>query len=301
MFNRLAPASVIFLATIFSLPIPVLAAQLISEPAGQSIVVSQPVNDTIFLVGNHVEISSSVTGDVFIIGQTVKITGPITQNLFVAANSLTIDGAVTGDIFALTSSLVLEDQATITKNIYLFSPQLTRKPGASVLGQIITPDQRPKSITQQINAQVLATLALLAVGAALIYFFPKSVQKIVVTSTERWGAAILWGLIGSIVIPIVATLLIVIRVGLPIGLILLTFYVIDLYLSTIIIGTTVGQRLTNGRLAPVWTMALGVVFIQILRLIPGVRGLISLAVIIWGFGSIILGKKGLAEHFRHDL
>lgn len=269
--------------------------------AGNDISITEPIDDTIFMAGNNLEVANQVSGDVFATGQSFKFQGTIGGNLFVAANTVEINGHVEGNIFLLAASARFGSQTTVNKDVLVWAQDILKDQNAQIKGQFLTPTKSVKTFGERLSNHILATLSLLFLGFLITLLAPKSFKKMVDISLEAWGPAILWGVIGLIAAPIMATILMVTRIGLPVGLMLFALYIVELYVTTLIIGCTLGRLLTRHRVQLVWSMAIGVIIIQILRFIPGVNGLITMIVMIWGLGSIILGKKALLHHFRHDL
>lgn len=105
---------------------------------------SQPINlsfvhSDLYLSNQNVVLEDDVEGNVFVYGQTVTIKGQILGDLFVAANDLIIDenANVSGNLFAFANnisivgnvnnvyafsqSFVMEDNATIARDLRLYS------------------------------------------------------------------------------------------------------------------------------------------------------------------------------------
>lgn len=286
----------------------VQAVQLVNQEVSRgSLVIDQPTDDTLVIVGgnlfniNQIEINAEVKGDVIVAGQAIKIKGPVKGNVFATTNLLSIDGPIEGNLFVLATTVVVGNQAQITKDAYIWSQDIKVSPGAVIKGNLKTQAVQTQTWGQRLNRHILATLSLLVFGFIVIILAPRSFKKVVDISLQAWGQSVLFGALGLIVIPLVAVIAMVMRIGLPVGLMIFGLFIVELYLTTIVVGASLGRILSQHKLQLIWSMAIGVILIQALRLIVGLNPVVTVAVVIWGLGAILIGKKSLFHHFRHDL
>lgn len=308
MIKRIFWGSILCLGVVLIFTKVAQAVQFINQEASSgSLVVNQPVDDTLFVVGgnlfniNQIEINAEVKGDVIATGQAIKINGLVEGNVFATTNLLSIDGQIHGNLFVLATTVVIGNKAQIAKDAYIWSQDIQVSPQAVIKGNLRTPTAQTQTWGQRLNRHILATLSLLMLGFIVIMLAPKSFKKIVDASLQGWGQSVLVGALSLIIIPLVAVIAIVMRIGLPVGLIIFGLFIIELYLTTIVVGASLGQILSQHRLQLIWSMVIGVLLIQALRLIVGLNQVVTIAVVIWGLGAILLGKKSLFHHFRHDL
>lgn len=107
------------------------------------------------------------------------------------------------------------------------------------------------------------------------------------------------GLLGLIVVPIVAVLLMVTVIGLPLGCILLVLYVFAALLSTTVTEIAISNKIA-GKIKldkNIWTkmlsVAIVVVVVYVLKIIPVISGLVGIITVFLGFGiiaSYVFGK-----------
>lgn len=308
MIKKFLWGSILCLGVLLVFTEAVQAVQLINqETSSGSLVINQPIDDTLVVIGgnlfniNQIEINAEVKGDVIATGQAINIKGLVEGNVFATTNLLTIDGQINGNLFVLATTVVIGNKAQIDKDAYIWAQDIQVSPGAVIKGNLKTPAVRTQAWGQRLNRHILATLSLLVLGFLVIILAPRSFKKIVDISLQAWGQSVLFGALGLIVIPLVAVIAMVMRIGLPIGLIIFGLFIIALYLTTIVVGASLGQILSQNKLQLIWSMVIGVLLIQALRLIVGLNPVITVAVVIWGLGAILLGKKSLFHHFRHDL
>lgn len=62
--------------------------------AGSVVVVSEPIQDDVYISGGTVQSGASVDGDMAIVGGTVTVTGPVTGSVLAAGGTLTFGGTI---------------------------------------------------------------------------------------------------------------------------------------------------------------------------------------------------------------
>jgi hypothetical protein len=78
-------------------------------------------------------------------------------------------------------------------------------------------------------------------------------------------------------------------VGLAVGVVTILLYVIALFSAQVFVGAWIGDKILGEGLsagAMLGRMAIGLLIIDLLRLIPWVGGLVGWVVLIWGLGAI---------------
>jgi hypothetical protein len=111
---------------------------------------------------------------------------------------------------------------------------------------------------------------------------------VVRTTNRAWSSC---G-IGMLVLPgvvLAAVLACVTIVGLAVGVVTLLLYLIAIFSAQIFVGAWIGDKILGDGLstgAMLGRMAIGLLIIDLLRLIPWVGGFVGYVVIIWGLGAI---------------
>ena len=78
----------------------------------------QTVKDDLFIGGNDVLVAGTVEGDLFAGGENVVISGEVYGNVFAAGNTVTVSGTIDGALMIAGYDLTLEDDASISRNVY---------------------------------------------------------------------------------------------------------------------------------------------------------------------------------------
>ncbi len=270
--------------------------------AGGTVSVSGRVTDNIRLIGGQVSVSGDTGRNASIIAGTANI-GPsarVTGNLAVLASETTVGGEVGGNANIADNQLTLGSKAKIGGSLtYLSQSDAQIQSGASVAGATTHnfPPGTPVPVTR-----FLATLGLLIVfgdflsaliiGMVLIGYAPVYTQRINDTISRSPGRSLGFGILILIVVPIIVLILLSLVITIPLALILLAFYLINLYVTKIFVFLLIGQ-LILGKRAGGWALTLGLVIYEILTIIPFLAGLVMFLTTVFGLGAIFLGSRNL--------
>ena len=155
----------------------------------------------------------------------------------------------------------------------------------------------------RVIATIVSFLSTLIVGLVLLRVYPIFTRRVTTTMRERPAAALGWGTVALVVIPIVAVSFLVTLFALPVGVILLALYVPTVYLARIYAITCLGQflfRRQSDSPSLAGTFVAGLVLYSLLSLIPVVGGLLTLLVILFGLGALLMTKKELITTLRQQ-
>ena len=155
-------------------------------------------------------------------------------------------------------------------------------------------DNNQKNIIGEKILGIVTKIVFAVVLYALFTFFaPKFTEKLADYISNKSLKTILYGLLGVIAIPFASILLMVTVIGLPLAFVLLGLYVMIFVLSTTITVFAVSNKiagmikLDKNIWTKMLTVALVVVMLYLLKLIPIVSSLVSIVVVLLGFGIII--------------
>lgn len=137
----------------------------------------------------------------------------------------------------------------------------------------------------------------------LVFFVPRLIHDTSDSILSKPFDNVLWGIIGIIVIPMLAIILMFTKMSLSVSLILFFLYGVALLLSTWMVSFAVG-KMTAGALQRRWPKklwlaspyiwaVLGGVILSILMNLPWIGGLITLISFVMGIGSLMLWTGNL--------
>ncbi len=245
--------------------------------------------------------TSIVEGGLLAAGGTIDLSGNIEKDVRITAGEMTLTGNVTGNLDFSGERLTVIKGAHVGGNLHagVKSKELASVADGTVSGttEITTKEAKPETHilgyeAWRFWAKILWLLSLLLTALACTLLFRKHLPAVGAAILQRPGMSAVWGLLGSILIPIAILILAVIVIGLPLGLLLLALFLWVLYLSQLALGVALGERFfvkeprTPGKLF--LAFALGIIIVQTLTFIPYVRFLVILGGVIFGVGAILL-------------
>lgn len=280
--------------------------------------VSGNVGNSLRVVGGNVELRGDVGGDVIVVGGRVRIpsSSTIGGDIIIAGGQLDLRGNVQGNVTGYTWKLVIAGtvEGSVDVNVSELEVRSTAQingdltyhtylrpdidDGADIRGTITDPPQFPwDSLLNPTGmfGPLLRLMWALLVGAVIVLIAP-GVAQTMSTNAGGYLRSGIVGLIGLVALPIVSLVLLVTLIGVPIGLLLLTGFLIALYLSQIAVGLAIGRFVLpdswhdGSRGFYLLAMTLGVLVVGLLKMIPvpWVAGIIGLIVTVWGLGAVLL-------------
>ncbi|RLG15246.1 MAG: hypothetical protein DRN71_01800 [Candidatus Nanohalarchaeota archaeon] len=294
--------------------------------AGGTIKVTGDVADDAVLAGGDIEISSdigdnllaacgsfkmgedsSVGRDAILVGSDVNVSGDVSRNLLVHGSIVEIDGSVLGNVVidSERAPRILAGAEIVGDVNYTCEYDIVVDEGASIVGYVnkkIPDEGRQRSDLEKFNARLSGFLSIFAVGFLLVRMLPVCTRNVcnnLKKSALRCG---LWGAVGLVIVPVMGLFLVITIVGLPLALMLFFGYLLMIYVSKVYVSVFVGKfilNMTGSRSdSLVWMLFFGLLAFELAGLVPGVSGFVSLLVLVFGFGAIMLTKKEMYAQFR---
>jgi len=284
---------------------------------GEKIELDQDVMSDAYLAGGSVKVDGRVRGDLLVAGGEVVIDGEIDQDLRVIGGEVHLKGLVGRNVTMVGGRLVVDDQAQIAGSLVAAGGEINVSDQAQIIGRkyIRTAPrddmEKARSVGMEPIKQffgVMATvvsvvkwLSTLVMGLLLVALFPKTLAKMNANASKKVSKYLIWGLVASIVLPVIAVLSMFTIIGLPLGLMLMAVLAIGWYLAKLIAMVAAGHFIlskANGRRLKVFEKApslytsllLGVVLFLILGYVPFLGWLAKLFLIWIGFGLLVHEK-----------
>ena len=155
----------------------------------------------------------------------------------------------------------------------------------------------------RVIAAVVSFVSTLILGLVLLRLYPLFTARVTATIRERPGVSFGWGAVALVGMPIVAVSFLVTLFALPIGLVLLALYVPLVYLARVYAITCSGQFLSRRQSdsSPLaGPFVKGLVLYSMLTLIPIVGTVLTVLVILFGLGALLMTKKELIATLREQ-
>jgi hypothetical protein len=275
--------------------------------AGGSVRLDAIVNGNARLAGGEVNVGPAtiVAGGVSITGGEVEFHGVAHKYLQVSGANVRLDGEVIGDAEVRAKELLIGPTARIGGRLVYHGPSEPTIPeGAVISGGI---EFHPSDIGRQLRdaqpavrdaATGLGTflwlLGMFLAGALFVLLLPGFTAEAAAAIGRKPLPSLGLGLAILLCVPFVAVVLLVTIIGIPVALLLMSLYLLVLFLGWITAALFLAQRgltaLRPGR--PVtrgWqllALLTGLVALWLLRQVPLVGGLIGFVALIAGIGAL---------------
>jgi len=286
----------LFVAGVFSLCLSV-SAVLAAEDSSQDRSFLFAANSNLDVAaGQHVDALVVINGNATVEGEANAI--------LVINGNATLTGAHAETVVVVNGTVNLDAATVVTGDVRTIQGTVSQDPGATVQGSV-----------GGLEAE-LATLGIVLVPALLLFFIGLALVTIVAAlvvaalgarqvRSAEWlirsqpGPTLLFGVLGSIVLPLIAVISLVTVIGAPLGLVLL-FLVLPAvaYLGWIVAAIWIGDWLVQrirGAVEPERPYLAAVIGVIVL----GVGGLIPLVTLIaslFGFGAVLLLGWRVVRH-----
>lgn len=272
------------------------------------------------LVAMAASVSTSTTSeiglDLLAYAGIINISGPIDRNVVCGANRLVVASSIQGKVIAKANEVRLEAPAIIEGDLeYSSAADAVIAPGARVRGKItnVQAEKAAAAAEQTVSTAISAVVstvmafilgfmiiifiltyaAALLTGVVLIFISRRYLAEVLETLRTKFWPCLGWGALMAVIVPIAASILCMVLVGIPLAVAILALFIIALYIGHIITAILLGKWLLR-MLAKdetianlIGALALGLLVIYILAIIPFLGVITSLAAVLFGFGAIV--------------
>ena len=226
-------------------------------------------------------LNGNVGGDLLALAQSTEINGSM-------GHDVTIRGARRGDRLTIGATAEIAGRTKYTG---------THQPDVSSSAKLGSPIQFGElkrgpdySGLRYYWHQVMFWGASFLLGLVILLlapgFFFDTVQ-----ASKRIGPAIGFGALFLFATPIAAIIVCITIVGLSVGIPVILFYGVAVYSAKIFIGAWLGEKLLGAGVgigAAVGRLALGLLILRAIGLVPYAGFWVSVAVVMWGLGAVVL-------------
>jgi hypothetical protein len=304
----------------------------VAAPIGQDlfavggvVTVTKPVEDDARIAGGHVTINAPVSGDLLMAGGTISISEEATVggDIWAAGGMISLNSDVAGNAKLAGGEIFINSKIEGTLEVNS-EDKLTFGPQSVVLGSIV--HYSPHEAIIQDGARVseidfkrtektkkglpfaglsiillIKILAVFIAGLVALKLFGRTSRELVSSTYAKFWSNLGIGLVGTIVTPILAILLMITFVGVYVGVVLLLGFILTVLVAglygVMLIGATIEKWIRKTETAQVsWlTVLWGVLVGGILLLIPFVGCLIITVFYLASFGAVLRALKQRLE------
>ena len=271
--------------------------------AGREILIDRNSSKRVIIAGERIIIKSR-SKEVYLAGKYIKIDGLVEGNLNIMAKNLYINAPVGGNVRMVVDNAVVSEGVIISGDIEIDGDLLISK-GAVVKGDIYYKDELPvieghvmgelvkrteKSYSYERHFTFipfkLFSVFYLFILTYIIFKLKKDLgEKRLDRYLNNKSLILFKGFAGLVLIPVAAVLLFITILGFPVGILLILFYMILLFLAVPIANLIIATKYFDE--INFLKLLLSSLVITILISLPFIGWLIKLFLILLGLGSII--------------
>jgi hypothetical protein len=242
--------------------------------------------------------AGDVADTVLVIDGTATIEGDV-RTLVVIDGAATLTGASADEIVAIASTVTLNPGTVVTGDVQTLDSTVHKVGDAAVQGEVRGLEGSVAAMAAVIAPAFILFwlgfgLATLVAGVLLAGLAARQVRTTERLISHEPVVTLLVGLVGMIVVPALAILLMVTIVGAPLGLgLMLGAWPFLAFLGYLVAGIWIGDwllaRLSPGRVdeRPYLAAVIGLLLLQLIGLVP-IVSLVSAFAGLLGFGAVLL-------------
>jgi len=251
----------------------------------------------------RLERDSSVTANVLTCGGMMEIDGSIDGDLKLVGGQAELTGPVGGDTTAELDVLKLRSGAQLSGDLSHTTREFESADDAVVLGETFEHEKKTRSKSKKsggitafsIGFWFWSTLAAILLGLTLVALFRRAVPAVSGTIQSEGVMGLLIGFGAFLVMPAACLIAILLLISLPIGVLGLVVYMVALYLAKMPVALWLGERalklVGQSSPSPYLAIVIGLIALKLLFTIPYLGGLLTLAVVCLGLGTMILATR----------
>jgi cytoskeletal protein CcmA (bactofilin family) len=296
--------------------------------SGGQIRIDGAVEGDLIAAGGQVQVSGEVRGDLLVGSGNVDISGRVRGDARLGAGQVTVSGSIGEDLIAGSGQATITSSGQVGED-FIFGTGQTSLDGevvGNVLGStgsysragtvggsedVTIARGREPTPGDRILDAVQRFVAILAIGALLLWLAPRVVEGAADTLRRRPLASLGVGLLGIVgfVVLVLVVLLAVILLAIGLGLIRLDdlvgvtifgagtaltgvgflFFLAVSFVAQAVVGLAVGRVMIGIAPARRWlALVLGVLVVVVLSAIPVVGGWLGVLIALFGLGALIL-------------
>jgi len=291
--------------------------------AGGNVRVTGPVGGNLIVAAGNVRVSGPVSGSLYAASGDVELNAPVTRNVVatggtvvlgeaanvgrdvtVNAGDVTVNSTVGRHLRANAGSLTLTGSAVVGGNLIAKVGSHQIAPSAQIQGE----DRITRAEGGRRWAfapfgwfiwQLLTGIALLIAGLLFVTLAPRLTEETETALRARPWVSLATGLLILLVGLPLFLLLLATLIGIPVALIWAAVYFAAIYISPIFLAIPAGRlvwRRPGGSLYLALLIGIGLLFL--VRLIPILGALVTLAAVVFGLGALAVALFDRAQQRR---
>lgn len=233
------------------------------------------------------------------------------KDLIAIRGNIYVRGLIDNDVFALLGDIHLYPSAKVGGDVVAIGGKVMRDEGAQVGGNIVETTISGETVAAvsgfipaigltvllgSVIFKLFMFLGFLALAVLLATLMTKQVGQISCKIESSWLKALLWGILGSLLICPIALVLAITIVGIPLIAVEFVLVSVAMVLGLAAASQLIGKKIFKAFKRPgkpmVTEAALGIVILFLIDLIPVIGKIVWCVVMLIGFGAAITSKLG---------
>jgi len=271
--------------------------------AAETIVINGDIGRMLTVAGAKVQVNKPVAWGIMAAGAEVLIKAEQPEDVNVFAANVGVIGNIGGNLYLTAEKISLAPNIEVAGNFEYVETEKSIDNIDSLLvsGQtVMSENQRNKDFDRVMAQMFLLTRVFYFLGLLLLAFVMLGFMKLFTITVsavlqKEYLKCFNRGFWWLILVPVAAVLLLVTIIGLPLGIIGLTLWLIAMYVSKVFAALAIGayilkEDVKKGKLY--WPMLLGLLVVVILTSLPFVGFLLNLMISTAGLGALYLVLRG---------
>jgi cytoskeletal protein CcmA (bactofilin family) len=279
--------------------------------AGGNLTISGPVTDDVVVAGGQVTIlpNTSIGGDVLAAGGRVVLGGVVQGSVKVSGGEVVINGTVNGNVEATAEKVTVGEQAVIRGKLLYTSPvEADIKQGSQIVGgATFTQATVQRASAADTAVSLLVKLLMYFVSALIIQLVLRNIAtRLIGESSQKIWSNLGIGLVVLIVTPIACIIAMITVIGIPLSILALLFYIIDMVFVWLFLPVFLGAIAwkyfkKQDTIVLTWkTALLGAGIAVVLGFIPIVGWIACFLVFLTVLGGLVRLKKDYFLRLRNN-
>ena len=246
--------------------------------------------------------SADAKNKVRIGGDVVVEEGTEVKDAVAVGGSVTVNGKVRDSAVAVGGSVILGPDAVIGKDVVSVGGAVKQAQGSKIHGDVV--ELNIPGVSSIIpffledtssgwfwTFKIISLLGFLALAVLLVALLPRPFDLITDNVQQNLGKAILWAVLGLVVLVPLAIFLAISVVGIPLialevflaGIAFLVGYIAIAQL----IGDKIAALMKRPALNAIWLTVMGLLVLWLIGWVPFLGSLVKAAAIVLGFGGVL--------------
>ena len=233
----------------------------------------------------------------------IEINGPVSSDISGAAQTVRINSNVEGNADICVDNLKFGENGQVKGDLtYKCLDELTKDYTHKIFGDITHtfPElKKDKSFGNwKLFFKLISLVSYFILGLIILLPLKKHTDLVIFQQRKNIWLCLLIGFIVFVLTPILVVILCITIIGIPIAILLILFFFIVWYLSSMFVMTYIGQRIIGlfkkeGTASLLLSFIIGLIVIELLKSIPIAGILITLFVWFVGVGAFLVARKVL--------